>query len=200
MGRRRALPLMMSLLLLAGCAGRGGEKTGEERALELQKEYGALTAVTCRVSLSADYGDQVFDCVMDVVWDAASGGTLTLVEPEIARGVAAHFAQGEAALTYDDFSLDLGPLTPDGLAPAEALPTLWRQVTQGYVASARVEDGLLSATYRRGEDPPGTGLEASVLFEAESGVPRSGELLFDGVRVVSVTIEDFQSMGPEETG
>lgn len=193
MGRFRALPLMMSLFLLAGC-GRGGEKTGEDLALTIQEEYGQFTAVTCRVALSAEYDERVFDCVVDVAWDQANGCGLTLAEPEIAKGVTARIAQGETSLQYGDLSLETGPLTADGLTPMEAIPTLWGQVTGGYIAGAAVTGNVLEVTYRQGEEPPGTGLEAVATFDVQSHVPLAGELYFDGVRVISAQIENFQSM------
>lgn len=200
MGRFQALPLMMSLFLLAGCAGGGGETAGEELALAIQEEYGRFTAVTCRVALCAESDQQVFDCVMDVAWDRATGASLTLAEPEIARGVTARIAQGETSLQYSDFSLETGPLTGEGLSPMEAVPTLWGQITQGYIAGASLSDGVLEVTYRPGEDPPGVGMEALVTFDAQSHVPLTGELFYDGIRVATAQVSDFQSMSAPDQG
>ena len=155
MGRLRALPLMISLLFLAGCAGGGGERTGEELALTLQEEYNQLTAVTARVALTAEYDQRVFDCVLDVAWDNTTGATLTLVEPEIAKGVTARINQGETSLQYGDFSLETGPLTWDGLSPMEAVPTLWGQILEGYIAGSSVTGNILEVTYRPRGQPAG---------------------------------------------
>lgn len=196
MGRFKALPLMMSLLLLAGCGGRG-ERTGEELALSIQEEYGQFTAVTCRVALTAEYDQRVFDYVVDVAWDQATGVGLTIAEPEIARGVTARIAKGETSLEYGGFSLETGPLTPNGLTPMEAIPTLWGQVTGGYIAGASVTENGLEVIYRQGEETPGTGLEAQVTFDLESHAPLTGELNYDGTRVAVARVEDFQSMSAQ---
>lgn len=196
----KALPLMISLLFLAACGGGAGERTGEELALALQEEYNQLTAVTCRVALTAEGEDQVFDCVVDVVWDQATGAGLTMVEPELAKGVTARIAKGETSLQYGDFSLDIGPLTGDGLSPMEVVPTLWGQLTGGYIAGASLTGDTLEVTYRQGEELPGTGLEAQVTFDVQSHAPLTGELYFDGRRVAAVQVEDFQSMGAQTQG
>ena len=199
MGRLRALPLMISLLFLAGCAGRGGG-TGEELAQSIQAEYSQFTAVTCRVDLRAEYDERVFDCTLDVAWDNATGATLTIVEPELAKGVTARIANGEASLQYGDFSLETGPLTWEGLSPMETVPALWGQITGGYIAGTSLTEGLLEVTYRPGDDPPGTGLEAVVTFDTESGKPTVGELFWDGSRVVTVEVQAFEMMGATEHG
>lgn len=189
---------MMSLLLLAGCAGGGREPTGEDLALVIQKEFSRMTGCSCHLDLSADYGDKVFDCALDVTYDTAAGAELKLVEPEIARGVTARIARGEASLSYGTFSLDIGPLTGEGLSPLEAVPALWSQIARGYIDAAELEEGTLAVTYRRGDDPPGVGLESQVTFDAQSHVPLTGELYSDGKRVVTVAVSDFQMLGPQE--
>ena len=130
--RGRWFPLMMSLLLLAGCAaGEQGKQSGEDLALTIQKEFGQMTACTGRFALTADYGERAFECVLDAAYDQVTGGALTIVEPELVRGVTAKFSAGETALSYDGFSLEVGPLTDEGISPMETLPALWRQITEG---------------------------------------------------------------------
>lgn len=193
--RVRWFPLMMSLLLLAGCAaGRQGKKSGEDLALAIQKEFSGMTACTGRFSLTADYGERTFECVVDAVYDRVTGGALTIAEPELVKGVTARFSNGETALSYDGFSLETGPLTDDGLSPMETLPTLWRQVTEGYIAAVAEKDGVLTVTYRPDGQGPGIGLEAAVAFDVESRKPISGELFWDGARVAAVEVQEFEMM------
>lgn len=194
--RVRWFPLMISLLLLASCAAGGqGKQSGEDLALTIQKEFSNMTACTGRFALTADYGQRAFECVLDATYDQVTGGTLTIAEPELVKGVTARFSAGETALSYDGFSLETGPLTDEGISPMEALPTLWRQVSQGYIASVAEKDGVLTVTYRDDGQSPGTGLEAAVAFDAESRKPLSGELFWDGVRVAAVDVLEFEMMG-----
>lgn len=194
--RFRLFPLMMSLILLAGCAAKGGQErqTGEELALALQREFGSMTACTGRFALTADYGERAFEWVLDAAYDQVTGGTLTIVEPELVQGVTATVNADGAALSYDGFSLETGPLTDDGISPMEALPTLWRQIAQGYVAAVEEGKGTLTVTYRPDGQTPGTGLEAVVAFDTESRKPTAGELFWDGTRVLTAEVLDFQMM------
>ena len=186
---------MMSLLLLTGCGGKG-EKRGEDLALELQKEFAQMTTCSFQVALTADYETRVFDYVLDVVYDQTSGARLTIVEPEIARGVAASIQNGQTQLVYEGFSLDAGPLTADGLSPLETVPTFYQAITQGYIAGVDLAGETVSVTDRDGATAPGVGRETVVVFDAREGVPLTGELFYDGARIVSATVKDFQSMGP----
>lgn len=79
----------------------------------------------------------------------------------------------------------------------EAIPTLWGQVTGGYIAGASVTENGLEVIYRQGEETPGTGLEAQVTFDLESHAPLTGELNYDGTRVAVARVEDFQSMSAQ---
>lgn len=197
MGRRlKLVPLMMSLFLLAGCAGSGEQETqtGEELALTLQGEFSRMTACTGRFALTADYGERTFEYVIDATYDQVTGGTLTIVEPELIRGVAANIRAGETALVYDGMSLETGLLTDEGVSPMEALPTFWKQVAQGYIAAVEESKGKLTVTYRPDGQTPGAGLEATVVFDTESHKPTGGELFWDGSRVVEVQVRDFEIM------
>lgn len=199
MKRRLGLfPLMMSLLLLTACGGGEGRVNGEELALQLQKEFSAMTACSGRVSMEADYGERVFACVLDVTYDQVTGGVLTMVEPEIAKGVSARISPDGASLSYEGFSLETGDVTGDGLSPVEAVPRLYQAVSRDFVAGASVTDGVLSVTYRDGEQTPGTGLEAVVTFDVESHAPLTGELFWDGTRVIFAQMADFQMMAADQ--
>lgn len=156
-----------------------------------------MTACSCQVALTADYETRAFDYVLDVTYDQAGGAVLTIVEPEIARGVAAAIGEGQTQLVYDGFSLDAGPLTTDGLSPLETVPTFYRAIAQGYIAGIDLAGETLTVTYRDGEDPPGTGLEAVVTFDGKTHAPLSGELYFDGVRIVEAQVREFRSMAPQ---
>lgn len=192
--RLRLFPLMMSLCLLTACGGGGEKQTGEDLALRIQGEFAAMTACAGRLSLEADYENRVFDCVLDVTYDQVTGGVLTIVEPELVRGVSAHITQDGASLSYEGFSLDTGAVTDDGLSPMEAVPRLYQAVTRDFVAGATLTEETLSVTYRDGEQAPGTGLEAVVTFDAKSHAPLTGELFWDGTRVITVQVTSFEMM------
>ena len=54
---------------------------------------------------------------------------------------------------------------------------------------------MASKTTTVSSPTPGIGLEAVVVFDAKERVPLTGELFYDGTRIVEVTVKDFQSRG-----
>lgn len=197
MGRFRAIPLMMSLLLLAGCAG-GGEGSEEDVALQIRRNFLAMTGCTGRLNVTADYEARTFDCVLDVVYDSVGGATVTVVEPALVAGVSAHLAPEGTTLTYDTVSLETGPVTDDGLSPMETPVTLFRAVTEGYLAAWDGDEGAVHLTYRDGTSSPGSGLETAVTFDRETLYPTEFSLSWDGKQVISGRFESFE-MGIGET-
>ncbi len=191
MGRFRAIPLMMSLLLLAGCAG-GGEGSEEDVGLELRRNFLAMTGCTGRMSVTADYEARTFDCVLDVVYDSVGGATVTVVEPELVAGVSAHLAPEGTTLTYDTVSLEVGPVTDEGLSPMETPVTLYRAVTAGYLAAWDGDETAVRLTYRDGTSSPGSGLETAVTFDRASLHPTEFSLSWDGKQVISGKFESFE--------
>ena len=82
--------VLMMTLLLSGCkAGGGGEENPENLAALIRGEYLNLTAWTATVSVTADYGQRVYDFVLDVSWEKDGETVLTVVEPELIAGITA---------------------------------------------------------------------------------------------------------------
>lgn len=200
MGRLRLLPLMMTLLLLAGCGGQK-EASAEELAVELQRQWQNMTACAGHMDLTADYGERVFSCGLDVTYDQVTGGVLTLTEPELVRGICAYLKPDGLTLRYDGVSLETGPLTEEGLSPLEAAPTFYQQLTQGSLAAWDLTDEALSLTFRGHDALPGEGLEATLTFSRETNQPLTGELYWNGAQIIQAQFRDFQMMtgeAPEE--
>ena len=197
MGRIRLFPLMISLVFLAACGGNTAERSTETHATELQRQWREMTACSCRLALTADYGQRVFSCELDAAYDQVTGGTLTVIEPELLRGVSARIAPEGLTLNYDGTSLETGPLTDEGLSPLEAAPTLFRLVARGNLAAWAEDDGVLHLTFRDFGAEPGLGLEAAVTFDAETDVPLEGRLSWNGAEILRLQISNFQMMTGE---
>ena len=183
---RKLLPcVLMMTLLLSGCkAGGGGEESPENLAALIRGEYLNLTAWTATVSVTADYGQRVYDFVLDVSWEKDGETVLTVVEPELI-----------AYLEYDGASLSTGPLTGEGMTPLEAVPFLMGQLTSGYMARCVYEnwDGsqVLKVECRDPEGAEGAGSECALYFDPDDHGLLRAELSYDGAVVLTAEFTDF---------
>ncbi len=187
MRRAKLLALMISLVLLAGCASGEGweEKWGEKR-----DELSAAQELSFTARLSADLGETVFDCAMDC--RRASGETtVTMTEPELAEGMTVRFENGGASVAYGGTQLYLGETDAEIPTPAQSVPMIFDALTLGHAVSLwteSAEDGseLLCAQIYAGED-------VSVLLRLDAGglEPRYAEIVCAGRAVISCEISDF---------
>ena len=181
------LALMISLVLLAGCASGGG---WEEKWSEKRDELSEARELSFTARLSADLGETVFDCAMDCR-RAGSETTATITEPELAEGVTVRFENGGASVGYGGTQLYLGETDGEIPTPAGSVPMIFDARTGGHAVSLwteSAEDGteLLCAQIYAGED-------SSVLLwlDAEELEPGYAEIVCAGRAVISCEISDF---------
>ena len=115
--------LMMGLLFLPACSGAGSVSPEEELALTIRGEYLAMTKCTAQLSVTADYGQRVYEFELDAAVNGEET-VLTVTAPELIAGVTARTAGKEGALEYDGVILETGALSRGGLSPMSAFPAL----------------------------------------------------------------------------
>lgn len=198
MRKRTVCAQMMTLcLLLSACGGGGaGASKAEEQALTIRTEYLAMTSCTSQLTVTADYGERVYDYGLNLTWQKESGYTLAVTAPEDIAGVTIRAADGETTLEYDGARIETGAVTPDGLSPVDALPALLTYAKEGFMAEC-VEETVgetqtVRVLYREPDATPGTGVEASLWFDAVGHGLLRGELSSDGVTVIRCVFTDFQ--------
>lgn len=195
--KKRLCALMMTLVLpLAACGGSGGGNEAEERLTEVRGKYLEMTACTGHANLTADYGQRVYTYGIDYTWQREGETLLTLTAPEVIAGTTAHITAGETALEYDGVILETGPLSAEGLTPVDALPALLTYAREGFAAEcalegAEGEEQKLHVVCRDPENEPGTGREADLWFNPETGDLLRGEISEGGVAVIQCEISGF---------
>lgn len=192
--RRELCALMMTLVLpLAACGGEGNQ--AEQGLQEIRGRYLEMTGCSGHADLVADYGQRVYTYGIDFYWQREGETLLTLTAPENVAGTVAHIAAGETALEYEGIMLETGPLNPAGLSPVDAIPALLAYAREGFVAECVLEETeqgqQLRTLCRDPEAEPGTGTEAELWFDLETGSFLRGEVSEDGFRVIQCDISRF---------
>lgn len=183
--------LMMTLLLLSGCAGRGEDQDALDTALTIRSEYLALTTFSTQAELQADYGQRVYNYTLDVAANEEEL-VLTVTAPELISGVTARMKAKETFLEYDGVCIETGPLNPEGLTPLSAIPAMLDAVRSVYITTCGFEDsGLLRVSCADPDTPPGTGTEYVLWFDPVTHDLIQGEISVDGFRCIFCTFSPF---------
>ena len=181
----------MMTLFLTGCGGGGG-KEAEELALSIRGEYLAMESCAIQASVTADYGQRVYEYEMAVSVNGTET-VLTLSAPETVAGLTARLAGEESQLEFDGLSVETGPLDGDGLTPVSAVPALLEAARSGYITACGLEG---EGTVLRVDcgDPtgsPGSGVEYALWFDASTHTLTKGEISVDGFRVILCEFSQF---------
>lgn len=182
--KKRILPVCLLLTVLAGCAGRSHSE--KEKFLELRSRWLSGEQTELHTQLRADYGERVYDYVLDYAGNA-SGGVITVEEPLMLAGVSVELSRTGAILRYDGVELDTGAVL-GGLSPVQTFPLLLQSWASGPVTDCWEEtrDGVRCLVSEFDLTEPG---ETDVRlcrtwFRADTGDPFAAELLENGRTVV----------------
>jgi outer membrane lipoprotein-sorting protein len=181
--KRTLLPLLLCFCLLLGGCGKSRAETAYESFAERLNRADALSFTA---QLRAEYERKTARFTLSYTEDE-TGGRVTVLAPELIRGVSAHVAPGGTALEYDSVVLDTGSLDSFGLSPLSSMPILAKALREGHVDSAWDEDGKHCVQLE-----PQDGMRCTVWFEPETMTPLRAELISDGRVTVVLEIRDWE--------
>lgn len=203
MGKRLCVRMMTLVLLLSACGGKVGGNEAEKTLVEVRGKYLEMTACSGHADLTADYGQRVYTYGIDFSWQREGETLLTLTAPESVAGTTAHITAGETALEYDGVMLETGALNEAGLSPVDAIPALLTYAREGFAAECVLEETeeakKLHVTCRDPERPPGTGTEADLWFDTETGNLLRGEISEGETTVIQCEVSGFAMTLPSES-
>ena len=181
--KRLLLPALLCLcLLLTGCGKDSGERGFESFSARLN----ALESLRFTAKVRAEYQHKTARFTL-AYEENAEGGRVTVLAPELIRGVSARFVPGGTTLEYDSVVLDTGSLDSFGLSPMSSLPVLMHAMRVGHAESFWEEDGQTVVQLA-----PDDKLLCTVWFTQEPMRPVRAELVTDGRVTVVAEISDWQ--------
>lgn len=192
--RRTLSCVLMMTLLLTACGGSGKEDPRQRAAL-IRSEYLDLAGWSSVITLTADYGEQVYDFTVRAGWERAGETVLTVLSPELLAGITARVRDGEGLLEYDGAGLSIGRLDGEGLSPISAVPALMEQITEGYMArcawEGEGEERVLLIRYRDPEKGEQEGTEYTLRFCPDTHALLRAEVSVGGVLRLIARFDDF---------
>jgi hypothetical protein len=180
--KRYFLPILLCLaLLLTAC----GKSRGESAYKSFAERLNAVDALSFTANVRAEYEHKTARFTL-AYEEGADGARVTVIAPELIRGVSARVAPGSSTLEYDTVVLDTGSLDSFGLSPLSSLPALVRAMRTGHLDSTWEEDGKTVVLLE-----PDDELRCSVWFEKSAMRPLRAELVTDGRVTVYVELNDW---------
>ena len=177
--------VFLSLVLLTGCTGKRDEL---DRAMKLRANLLGCLGCSFDVTITADYGDSYYTFVMNCQATGRGDLQFTVLQPESIAGITGEISSGEGKLTFDDVALHFPLLADDQVTPVSGPWILMKTLLGGYLTAAAEEDDLLHLTIHDSYEEDALQLEIWLDGEDE---PVNAEILYDGRRVVTMTVENF---------
>lgn len=177
--------VILTFLLLSGCKGPEAELN---RAMALRAKLLA-SSVSFDADITADYGDVVHNFSVYCEGDSQGNLGFRVTAPETIADITGRIDGGEGKLTFPDTAIAFPLLTEDQLTPVSAPWIFYQTLRSGYLTAAGMEDDLLRLTIDDSYEEDA--LTVDIWLNA-SDMPIRAEILYDGRRILTLDIENFQ--------
>ena len=182
---KKIAAVFLSLVLLTGCTGKRDEL---DRAMKLRANLLGCLGCSFDVTVTADYGDSYYTFVMNCQATGRGDLQFTVLQPESIAGITGEISSGEGKLTFDEVALHFPLLADDQVTPVSGPWILMKTLLGGYLTAANEEDDLLHLTIHDSYEEDALQMEIWLDGEDE---PVNAEILYDGRRIVTMTVENF---------
>ena len=174
------------MMMLCGCTGKRDEL---DRAMKLRASLLGCLGCSFDVTITADYGDELYEFAMSCTSGGRGDLEFTVTQPESIAGITGKITSGEGNLTFDDTILQFPLLADDQVTPVSGPWILMKTLLGGYLTAANEEEDLLHLTINDSYEEDA--LQMEIWLNAED-IPICGEIYYDGRRIVTMTVENFQ--------
>lgn len=177
---------MIALVLLTGCTGKRDEL---DRAMKLRANLLGCLGCSFDVNITADYGDALYEFAMSCTSGGRGDLNFTVTQPESIAGISGSISSGEGKLTFDDAALQFALLADGQVTPVSGPWILMKTLLGGYLTAVSEEEDLLHLTINDSYEEDALQME---IWLNSDDVPVCAEILYDGRRIVTMTVENFQ--------
>lgn len=181
---KRIIPILLILVLLAGCA---GARDTMDRAMALRSALLAKGA-EFDAAVTADYGDKTYSFGMHCRMEAQGKVTFSVTAPETIAGITGTVSASGGKLTFDGNALAFTLLADGQVSPVSGPWLLMKTLRSGYLTSCGMEDGCLRIAIDDSYEDDALHLD---VWLDERDCPKRGEILWKGRRILTVEIENF---------
>lgn len=178
--------LLLAVVLLTGCTGKRDEL---DRVMALRAKLLGCESCEFTAAITADYGDELNRFTLTCRGDNDGNLNFTVAEPETIAGITGNISGGEGNLTFDDAALQFPLMADDQVTPVSGPWLFLKTLLGGYLTSCGQEGETLRVTINDSYEDDA--LQLDIWLNGED-IPIRAEIMYDGRRIVTMDIEDFQ--------
>jgi len=157
--------------------------------MELRAQLLRASECSFRGEITADYGDQIYNFGMDCLADGEGNVHFSVTAPETIAGIGGTISYTGGKLTFEDTVLQFSLLADGQVSPVAAPWVFMKTLRGGYLTSACMEDDLLRLSLNDSYEDGA--LQGDIWLDG-SNRPVRGEFLYEGKRILSLDVVDFQ--------
>ena len=183
---KKLAALMTVLVIFTGCTGKRNEM---DRVMNLRATLLGSEGCSFTAHIVADYGDTLQEFTL--YCEGTNEGNLgfRVEKPESISGITGRFRGEKGELTFEDVALTF-PLLADGqVAPVSGPWILLKTLLGGYLTACGMEDDLLRLTIYDSYEEDALQME---IWLNDENLPVQAEIIYDGRRILTMEIENFQ--------
>ena len=182
---KKGLVLLTLAVFLTGCSA----ESELEQAMAFRDRLLSGNGCSFSADITADYGDELYEFSMDCRGDNLGNLEFSITSPESIAGITGKLEEAGGKLTFDDTALQFDLMVEDTLSPVSAPWVFLKTLRSGYITSACYEENLLRLSIDDSYEDDALRLD---IWLDETGSPIRAEILHDGMRILTLTIGNFQ--------
>lgn len=171
-------------IILCGCS-KSGDSLKE--GMELRRRILESSGCSFHSTVTADYGEKVYEFQMDCKTDNEGALQFTVTSPDTISGITGKSDNEGGAITFDDKVLAFRTLADGQVTPVTAPWLMMKTLRSGYVRDAAAIEGGYEVTIDDTYKEDALRLIISVVGDK----PASAEIYWQGRRILTVAVENF---------
>lgn len=180
-----SLVVVLTLLMFSGC---GNDSDVVDGVVSLRNKV--LSSVSCSfiADVTVDYGESLYSFSANCCLDSENNMEITILEPSSIAGIKASITAESGKLTFDEQVLLFETVADGQIAPVGMPWLLMEALRGGYISMCSSQAAGVFA--RIDDSYKGTNFCLDLRLDNQN-MPVSAEIIWEGKRIVSMTIMDF---------
>ena len=179
--------VLVVVFFLFGC---GGENTEMSRGLAFREKLLQADGCSFDAEITADFGDKIYTFVLNCQGNKDGSLSFAVQKPDTISGISGILSAEGGKITFDEDRAVAFPMLAEGeITPVSAPWVLYNTLRCGYIQACGVEGELLRLTIHDSYEEETMQVD---VWLNDQNLPVSAEILWQGRRIVSIRVLNFQ--------